>query len=177
MNASTAYRLGRNRLYVMPHFSNSKTTALDAYLGRTVYYLEFFLRAVIGVIPRLVMTSITLFSYWVGNSIVRRLRHPAAEKFQGYFVTNISDDDRQQAYGILCDRCEEVCPRAVWEDVAVTIKLLDKRVLEILRNHQQSIDLHLLLDDIGPRALMYLLCLLDHVLASIFPPEHESIDF
>jgi len=164
LEATVAYRLGRNTLFVENFAKNERKLnllkePLDTFVAQTVFYLDYGL-LVLLYIP-IVMTA--GFNFWLLWSL-RRLKRKLGLHFS---QRRLEEFHINKAYKILIKYTGvDGLPKESHKTKDEKMEFIERTLIE----QQKCINLPLLLDEIGPSSLLYLLKVLDQKL----PQEQEQ---
>jgi hypothetical protein len=164
LEATVAYRLGRNTLFVENFAKDERKLnllkePLDTFVAQTVFYLDYGL-LVLLYIP-IAMTA--GFNFWLLWSL-RRLKRKLGLHFS---QRRLEEFHINKAYKILIKYTgTDGLPKESHKTKDEKMEFIERTLIE----QQKCINLPLLLDEIGPSSLLYLLKVLDQKL----PQEQEQ---
>ena len=168
IEATLAYRLGRSNLYVEPQLKLFESK-FDIYVGHLVCILHSGL-LLLFYIPNVIIMTIHQCLLWIWITINMCIQHgletkvdvgPHAKFLKWLEREKPTAEEKCRAYDVLVRYCGVDGTPTTGTDSLVE---KETRIRDILREHQKHINLPLILDEIGPSALLYLLLLLEEVL-------------
>lgn len=169
LEATVAYRLGRNTLFVENLAKDERSLnllkePLDTFVAQTVFYLEYGL-LVLLYIPIAMTAGFNFWLLWSLRRLKRKLGLPFSQSGLEEFHINKAYKTLMKYTGV--DGLRDGLPEVPHKTREEKMEFIEKTLI----NHQKCINLSLLLDEIGPSSLLYLLKVLDQKL-----PEKQDLE-